>query len=656
MKFKILSLLLAIGMLIPVTASAFTVRELSDVAWIATYRTTPNANGTSLQLSPLIDSHGVTAEYVDDTHIRFNGILGYLDFVFTLCDGNGNATSDGYYLCINNTDYAINVSASEYASQQWQMLQCQRDGTDKLYNNICGSDIYRTRYVRSNEKFLFQIARSGDGYKLVSTTPLFIHGSADETFWDYYLRLYDEMEMESFIPNAIMHDNFIEKYNYTGSTPTMTSLYAVSPEHSREYPVRVELDYTNNRFTILNFGNNGYGLREQQRYYLNNYNNSYNSDGKVLIAGSLDSNAKKLTFDKNQYTMPIWTYYNAHHWLYGDYIKPDMFICRLQRFDQSKSTAPDELYGTYIETGNVRHNSASSNWVSHGGKRRTYEGISMDIDDFTYYMYDASNTLYRKAPVEGSYRKVHIDEGDVTLQTSFVRGEGNGTNKATAQYAGTDDPLADVKYTEFTGGDASDSENFDGTYEWGIVPVINVDKNEKYVESYEVMAVPGTYNTASEIEQHLDEAVNFRRIFTNDGTKLTAGNSAVFNADEAKNGLYKPGDFRIARKNAGFGPDSYTFFIKANYKPETNLAPTYHDVYPYTFTAVIPTNVDVIGYSNVKVKGLSGCLTIESNGMEAAVYDIAGAELYRGYDASINVPAGTYIVKIGRKAYKTIVK
>ena len=70
-------------LLLPALASAFTTRELSDVAWIATYRTNENFNPTK-DVSPITDSHGVTAERIDDTHIRLNGIQGCLDFIFTL--------------------------------------------------------------------------------------------------------------------------------------------------------------------------------------------------------------------------------------------------------------------------------------------------------------------------------------------------------------------------------------------------------------------------------------------------------------------------------------------------------------------------------------------------------------------------------------------
>lgn len=55
-------------LLLPALASAFTTRELSDVAWIATYRTNENFNPTK-DVSPITDSHGVTAERIDDTHI-----------------------------------------------------------------------------------------------------------------------------------------------------------------------------------------------------------------------------------------------------------------------------------------------------------------------------------------------------------------------------------------------------------------------------------------------------------------------------------------------------------------------------------------------------------------------------------------------------------
>lgn len=54
-----------------------------------------------------------------------------------------------------------------------------------------------------------------------------------------------------------MSDRFYELYNYTadygteGSTlpSNITSITPLSPERLRTYPVRIEMDYTNNRFT-----------------------------------------------------------------------------------------------------------------------------------------------------------------------------------------------------------------------------------------------------------------------------------------------------------------------------------------------------------------------------------------------------------------------
>ena len=125
-------------LLLPALASAFTTRELSDVAWIATYRTNENFNPTK-DVSPITDSHGVTAERIDDTHIRLNGIQGCLDFIFTLSDACGNANANGEYLCIDTNTKAVIVTASEYADQQWYFLPYYEYGYDydQYYTFIC---------------------------------------------------------------------------------------------------------------------------------------------------------------------------------------------------------------------------------------------------------------------------------------------------------------------------------------------------------------------------------------------------------------------------------------------------------------------------------------------------------------------------------------
>lgn len=634
MKRHIQSALLAAALLAPAAAGAFTTRELCDVAWIATYTSNPNFNGSSITKAPLIDSHGVVAERIDDTRIRLNGIQGCLDFVLTLTDASGNATPDGEYLCITASDYAVNVSNPDYSSQTWQMLQCVRSGTS--------SGI--TTYKRTSDQFLLKITTDGDGYRMLSTSPLFVHGSADSGLNGYLIRIFDQVEFNSFVPNATMSDRFYETYGFTSNGSYITSIYPTSSELIREYPVRVEMDYTNHRFTILNFGNNGYGLRENSRYYVNgNTSLSVPADGKFVIGGTFDPATKKLTFDKNQFAKPIWAPYEYYYW-----IKEDMFSFQLERLDLEGRTTVDELFGTYDDRQDVHHNNATNGWVSNGGKRRTYENLNMEVETYTYYL---NQLLYNRINFEGGYYDTKIDCGDVTLWTEFVR------QPSAYPARRASDPLAHVSYTQFNGGNDISSDYYDGVKEWGIVPVMNVIRNEKYVDSYEIMAVPGTYTTAAEVQAHIGEAVEFRHVFINNGTALTQAEGApVFSADALKEGLYKPGDFRIERKTSGATGEPYTFFIRASYKPETGLTPTYHDVYPYTFYSDIPTSAEVIEFGSFSVEGTRGGLLITDAPADVTVTDLSGRTVYTGRDASVALPAGVYIARCGRTARKVQVR
>lgn len=636
MKRHIQSALLAAALLAPAAAGAFTTRELCDVAWIATYRTNKNYNESGFSTSAYIDSHGVTAERIDDTHLRLNGIQGCLDFVFTLTDASGNATADGEYLCINVNDNAVNVSSPDYASQTWQMRQCQYTRFEwpvYVYSNTAST-------------FLLKIDHDGDGYKMLSTSPLFVHGSADNTTGGGYLvRIFDQVEFNSFIPNAWMSDRFIESYGYTtNASGNITSFYPTSTERKRQYPVRVEMDYSKNRFSILNFGNNGYGMRENQKYYLNTNNGAtVSADGKFTIGGSFDPATKKLTFDQNQFAKPIIAQYVNYY-----YIFDGVFNFQLERLDLENGTTVDELFGGYDDTKGVHHNSAENGWVSHGGKRRTLEDLSMEVETYTYYL---NQFLYERPNFEGGYYDTQIDCGDVTLWTEFVR----QPSASPARQAS--DPLAHVSYTQFNGGNDVSSDYYDGVKEWGIVPVMNVIRNEKYVDSYEIMAVPGTYTTAAEVQAHIGEAVEFRRVFINNGTALTQAEGApVFSADALKEGLYKPGDFRIERKTSGATGEPYTFFIRASYKPETGLTPTYHDVYPYTFYSDIPTSAEVIEFGSFSVEGTRGGLLITDAPADVTVTDLSGRTVYTGRDASVALPAGVYIARCGRTARKVQVR
>lgn len=484
------------------------------------------------------------------------------------------------------------------------------------------------------------------------TTPLYIKDSADE-YISGYTRIFDSMEFESFIPNAWMSDRFYELYNYTadygteGSTlpSNITSITPLSPERLRTYPVRIEMDYTNNRFTILNFGNNGYGIREAAKYYRNLINTGITTyaDGKFLIGGSINPDTKQLIFDTKQFAKPFWA-------LFTQYGNEDNFSYQLERLDLTPGAViKDELFGTYDDTKGVHHNSTEDNWVSHGGKRRTFEDLSIEIEPYTYFL---NRLLVNRLNFENGYYDNYISSADVTLQTEYARVPADNTARMA-----TNDPLAHVTYTQFTGGNDASSPYYDGTKEWGIVPVMNVIRNEKYVDSYEIMAVPGSYTIAAEVQSHINEAVKFRRVFLNKGKelKLTDG-KPVFKADDLKNGVYKPGDFRIERATNGATGEPYTFFIKANYKPESKLTSTYHDVYPYTFYATLPTSAEVIEEGIFNIEGTYGALIVSDSFDVVTVYDITGRTVYTGKESRIELPAGLYIAKCGRAIRKVQVR
>lgn len=661
--------LLVTLLLYPALASSFTTRELSNVAWIANFFTnaTVNQASNSMPTSPIIDSHGLTAQYVDDTHIRINGIQGCLDFVFTLSNSAGTPVTDGEYLTISSSTRAVNISASEYASQDWFILAMKYTGMEKVNNIMCGViggygvKVDAVQFSQNGTLFKLHITKSGDGYKMESLTPLYVKGSADNNYWEYFIRYYDKLELTSFVPNALMTDRFIEYYkcdyyyDYYGFPTGIYNISPDTPERLREYPVRVEMDYTNNRFTVLNFGNNGYGICQNKNYYDNLYNDSKTplpSEETYPIAGTFDPATKKLTFNPNQFAKPHFVYKVTRYGYFTPYVRPGMFNYQLERLDLEGNTAVDELFGTYDDSkkGLVHHNDAENGWVSHGGKRRTLEDIDMSVETYTYYL---NQFVYLEPNFQGGYYDTRISCGDVTLQTEFVRNPGSLSAPQFMSAESADaDPLAHVTYTQFTAGNDVGSQYYDGTKEWGIVPVINVIRNEKYVDSYEVMAVPGEYHTADDIHKHINEAVSFRRVFLNDGKTLKqVEGQPVFSASSDKNGLYKPGDFRIARKA---NVETYTFFIKANYKPE-QLTPTYHDIYPYTFAEGLPTIVDTVEGTNVQVTGMHGAVEVTGDAAHVQVFTMTGMNVYSGAAGRIELPAGSYLVNVSGRTFKVMV-
>ena len=521
---------------IGVTAHAYTVNELvAPGGAVASYKLW-NYTGAIYNLS-----QGVKFERVDDTHIRICGMSEQKrDFVFTLSSSQSatteNPTTNGQYLKIHYETFA-DAKPGETVSYYtgWRLIpQNSREGYSvfRISTNDMGG--YDLRSVNS-----------GIGINTRSTSTMV---DAINTF--------SSIEISSFVPNATASDTYVSDYNFTNSGSVITSITPATAAEKREYPVYVEYDNTTNRFSILNLGNNGYGYRSQ---IVNSYNlhgpNQYSNNeqswtgypGLFKIGGTVDPETGKMTFDKNQFCVVYsdgyagYSSYTYYHYLY-----------QLERINLTPGyEVVDELFGTMKFGDNVYHNAAEESWVTNGGKRRTFEDMSISIEPYTYYINELSYNVLNFA---GSYSDTEIHGADVTNQVELTIDHHEWS---------TDEGLV-------------------------INAHLNTIKNDQYVDHYDVMMVEGNYSSINDpgFAPHPDL-----------GHKTAS--AIITGAPASEHVVSTSGnhDYTFSRVIAPAGTDNgfdtgkaYTLFVRTHYKEGTNLNPTFHSL--QTIILNTPTGVE----------------------------------------------------------------
>jgi hypothetical protein len=163
------------------------------------------------------------------------------------------------------------------------------------------------------------------------------------------------------------------------------------------------------------------------------------------------------------------------------------------------------------------------------------------------------------------------------------------------------------------------------------------------------------FNNATNISTALNNKANAKSSVRR---RANSDSSSEYNYDAAQSSYFNvevdPSDIAKLASNG-----QYAVYIKAVYKEESNLTPTYHSLQTPTTTGII-SGVDNISADTqaaaVTVSSNGGCARIQGDFANAKVYTPAGKLIYDGNEAMIPLNPGLYILSIDGKAFKMLIR
>lgn len=559
---------LCLGIAAP-SANAYTVDEIiANGEWMtATYKyLNEQTNFYGLLISPY-EEEGLHFEKVDNTHIKISGFSGGLSFIFTLGESrllNVNyvahstvEATDGDGDCLYLNAVSAPVDETHLCGKKsWRIMPVPYD-TDRNYKNdsdgkiilMIKEDRDGTLYFEEEEDFY------GCTMAMNSATPATSYNSIIDKF---VIRPFEEYN--SWCTDEL--HNFNANFEYTLGWDAYWQItdYWVEDTNERTYPVYVNLDFDNNTFSIRNFSKRG-----QARD--NTTNNRGDLDRGYLgnpfdIKGVILPDENKLRFDANQYA--CWALLNTD--AYMDNFNWFPYYLRYVNEKDIQETH-DYLYATYsVENeGKPVHNTKhiEHGWVTNHGKRVTYEGAMIEIEPYVYSNLEIIPQIWKGMPWGDSYTNTKIYERDCTLDVDLN--------------------LDRVEW---------DSQNQVAHVEASIV----TKKNDKHVDHYDIMVVGGHYDYIDDKGFLIDHEAGFERAkMIPESAKVAGTETTLSRASEVGTHDYKIDhwfgkDFMQDHHNTD---GKFTFFIRANYKPETLLTPTFHSL--QYIDRPIPTGIETVG-------------------------------------------------------------
>lgn len=505
-KFFTRLLLAAVALAAP-KASAYTVDEIiaNGTDAIANYKTSYKVDKGAGNYA---HSEGVTISKYSDTSIKISGIWeDDLDFVFTLSNNGSSAATNGTKLILYYKTAALN-------NKNFRFINADKKSGNPYYSS-------------TRDYWVFDILEDEDGvlyFKSQSPACLAYDGS-----WNRYQRMYDEVEIKAFKPNAQASDRLVT-YNWYANGSQMVIEERDSRE--RQYPMIVDFD--GDRVSFTNLGNEGYAIN--------------GSNLSTLNATLREDNV--IDFDKMQFGKVYIDFY-GESW-YGDTLYNvnifEYIPFQIERLALDTGEPEDVLYANY-NPGVLAHNGISHHWVTNDGLRRTYEDFQIVFDDpYTYY-YDG--LLYEVLNMMDGYYDTSIQgDRDVTVDVDLV-----------LSAVGCDNDKNLVR----------------------AVGQIVTNKNDKYVDHYELCVVPGRYTSINDHEGFLNASAEHghtdaTNIYSSDYDYHGAGAKTMARIESSNVHDYSFDKIMNKSEIGGNAANNYTFYIKTVYTADSNLAPTFHSM------------------------------------------------------------------------------
>lgn len=547
MKKIFTRLLLGAAVLAAPSASAYTVDEIiASSEWMmVTYKLFGQSNDRPIR------TECVHLKKMSDTMIRFENVYGCLSFDFDLVT-NGNPNKNGQELRIYSDKVAS--EGSLYGYTDWCLSAQSNASTTKFQISPADNSYYLTINKDENGKFYFT---SQTAFTLVSYKCDYI---ILEEFWGYVYGAYEFWPVRTW--SSAIYEPF--EYNGTG-TDTYTEIQAYESGYDmdlnaylydfrktdfttdREYKAMVTRE--GNNISIVNLGNNGYAI-----------NSNYRMSG---INATLNPEDHTVTIVPDQQAMWGSIYYNA-----GNNIGNLNFVLRSTPASEEGKAADPTVVGTYTEDG-VNHNEIEHHWVTNDGKRRTYEGMTINLPAYAYY-YDVANEPDAYAGFRGG--QGYEPDSFYLRYMDYLPGEYSNTTISAGP-----DVTVDVELVLDEVGTENGKVRATGK--------IVTNKNDMYVDHYELCVVPGRYTSINDHDGFRDAAAEHghtgaTNIHSSDYNYMGTGAKTVARAEASANGHDYTFDKVFDASEVGSTGKDYTFFVKAVYDTDNHpgLTPTFHSM------------------------------------------------------------------------------
>lgn len=186
-------------------------------------------------------------------------------------------------------------------------------------------------------------------------------------------------------------------------------------------------------------------------------------------------------------------------------------------------------------------------------------------------------------------------------------------------------------------------------------------------DSYDVYAVVGKFNSINDDADNFTEEESYegghkKAILLKSGipaSQIDQTHLVIISTDE----LYENGWSNVKGSDGNW----VTLYLKGNYK-DNETAQSVNGKYKeataskHLFSGLTPqvvsivTGIDGIAAEAVTIEGGYGAINVSGANCAVAVYDASGRTVYSGNDTAITVSPGLYIVKVGNKTRKVMVK